>query len=126
MRNTASNALSNNFGHLVFVRITHYPTDSRQRCSFLRRTLGVAAGYQYLAVGVVPVDAPDGRTGVLICRGGDGAGIENHYLGLGGNRGPIETLGAQVLLNGGPIRLGGAAPEVLHIEARHGAIIGLV
>src|SRR5581483_2500184 len=125
-KTVASNTLSNNFGHLVLVRITHYPADPRQRCSFLRGTLGVAASYQYLAVGVLAVNAPDGRTGVVICGGGYGTGIEDHYLGLGGNQGPVEPLGAQLLLNGGAIRLGGAAAEVLHIEARHSAIIGLV
>src|SRR5581483_5649143 len=66
-KTVASNTLSNNFGHLVLVRITHYPADPRQRCSFLRGTLGVAASYQYLAVGVLAVNAPDGRTGVVIC-----------------------------------------------------------
>src|SRR2546423_4268399 len=76
-RNTvASNALSNNFGHLVLVRITHYPTDARQGCSFLRSTLGVAASYQYLAVRVLAEDAPDVRAGVLICGGGYGPRID--------------------------------------------------
>ena len=72
----------NKIGDLRFMRIADHPLDAGQRRQFFRRALRVAAGDQDAGVAVLAVDAPDGLPHVVIGRGGDGAGVEDHQVGL--------------------------------------------
>ena len=69
------------------------------------------------------MDAADGRTRVVIGRGGDGTGVQHHDLGLGGGGGARQSLIGQLAFNGGAVGLGGAASEVFYKETAHGSII---
>jgi len=120
----ASNVSANQFRDLVLVGIAHDPANSRQGSNFFRRALGVAAGHQDLAAGVGAMNAADGGASILVGGRGDGAGVQHHYLRLARLLGPFQPLSTQLLLQGSPVRLGGAAAKVLHVETGHGAIIG--
>ena len=113
----------NIIGQLVFVRISNHQTDAGQRRDFFRRALRVAAGDQDLRLGVLPMDAADGGTRVLIGRCGDGAGIQDDDFGLGGSAGALQSPRQQLALDGGAIGLGRAASEVLDVISCHQTII---
>ena len=54
------------FRQLMFVGIADHAVYSWKRRNFLGRALGVASGYDDLAARVLPPDAPDGRSRIVI------------------------------------------------------------
>ena len=71
------------FSKLVLVRVADHRTYAREGGDFFRGALRVAAGDDDLAAGVVAMNAADGGAGVLVGRGGYGAGVEDNDSGLG-------------------------------------------
>ena len=60
---------------------------------------------------------------VLVCRGGNGAGIQDDNFGRAGIAGAFQAAIEQLPLDGSAIGLRRAAPEVLHVIRRHRLII---
>ena len=59
----------------------------------------------------------------MICRRGNGAGIEDHDVGVILLHGALEAPFQQLALDGSAVGLGSAAAEVFNVEAGHGDII---
>jgi hypothetical protein len=107
----------------VFMRISDDQADAWERRNFLRRSLGVAAGYEYLRIRIVAVYAANGGASVLIRRRCNRASVENHDLRATRGAGTLETAIEQLPLDGSAVGLGGPASEVLNMVGRHGLII---
>jgi len=61
----------------------------------------------------------DALAHVLIRRGGDGTGVQNHKVGVRRARGALEPALLEHPLQGGAVSLRGAAAEVVDEEAPH-------
>lgn len=107
----------------MLVRITDDYTDSRKLRQFLWSTLRITAGDQDLCLRIVPVDATDRGTNILISGSGDSTGVENYDGRLMSHGSSVEPAFKQFVLNGSAVGLGGTAAEVFNEEAGHGAII---
>ncbi len=111
------------FAEAMLVRVAHHQRDAVDGGDFLGGALRIASGNQDAGSGVQAMNAPDGRTRVVIGRRGDRTGVQHHDLGLGRGGGTRQSLIGQLAFNGCAIGLGGAAPEVFYIETAHGSII---
>jgi hypothetical protein len=111
-----------NFGELMFVRVTDYGGYAGQGGDFLGSALGIASGDNNSCQRVLALDAADGGAGVPIGGIGDGAGVQNDEVGLGGG-GAGEGAGFELTIEGGAVGLGGAASEVFDVVGEHGAMV---
>ena len=89
----------------------------------MRRALGITAGNHDLCAGVFAMDAPDRGAGVLVRGGSHRAGIEHHNFGFRGRTGRRQTLRGKLALQGGPVRLRGAATKALYKKSRHSSVL---
>ena len=69
------------------------------------------------------MNAADGGAGVLIGGGGYGAGVEDNDSGLGRLVCALQPSLLKLTLDGGAVRLGGAASEVFYVESRQASIL---
>ena len=65
------------------------------------------------------MNAADGGAGVLISRGGHGAGVENNKSGFRGLFGALQTAFPQLAFDGRTVRLGSPAAEIYNMISRH-------
>ena len=65
------------------------------------------------------MNTADRGTGVLVCRGGHGTGIQHHQLGFTGRMGRRESLGGQLPLQCRAIGLRGTAAKALYKKSWH-------
>jgi hypothetical protein len=107
----------------MLMRISNHDTHAGQCRDFLRRPLGIAAGHQDPALGILTVDAANGRPDVLVGRSCDGAGIENDDVCIVRLVGPNKSPVGQFSFDGRSVCLRRAAAEVLDVKAGHGVII---
>ncbi len=105
------------------MRIADDEADARQRRDFLGSALRITAGNQDLRIGIFAMNAPDGGPGILIGRCRYGASVENDDLGFVGGAGATQSALKQLPLDGGAVRLGGPASEILNVIGRHQLII---
>ncbi len=110
-------------GQLVFVGVADDLGYAGQGCNFLGRALRITTGHNYFAIRIFPMDAANGRPCVLVRGRSHGAGVQHHQFGGRCQVGTLQPLGAELLLNGRAIRLGGAAAEIFHVEAGHTSIV---
>ena len=85
----------------------------------LRGALRVAAGDQDTGIGILAMNAANGSAGVLVGGSRDGTGIEYDDFGSGGVAGALQSARRELALDGGTIRLGCTASEVLDMILRH-------
>jgi len=100
--------------------ITDYEGNPRESSNFFGSALSVTAGNHDARGGIGCVDFADGVAGLSVSGGGDGAGVQNDDVSFGGIGGKDAALLEQLLLDGGAVRLGGAASELLDKECTHG------
>lgn len=108
-----------NFRHQMLVRIPHDPRNTRKSCDFKGSPLRVASGYQNPRFRILPLRAPDRRACVMIRRRGYRAGVQDYNVCMGWRVSGFKTAFHELALDGGAIRLRGAAAEVLQKEPRH-------
>ena len=68
----------------MFVGVADYGGDAGECGDFFGGALGVASGDDDFRVGITALYAADGGAGVLIGGVGDGAGVEDDEIGVGG------------------------------------------
>lgn len=73
--------IERDIGEVEFVGVADDVVHTGQGGDLFRGTLGVAAGDDDLAAGILPANTTDGGAGVLIGGGGDGTGVEDNELG---------------------------------------------
>ena len=64
--------------------VSDYGGDAGKRGQFLRCALGVAAGGDDAGIWIVAVSAADEGAGFAVSFGSDAAGVDDDYIGLGG------------------------------------------
>lgn len=103
----------------MLVGVSDHAADAGETGNFLRSTLCIASRHHNLATGIFATDPANGRAGVLIggCR--DSAGVEHDDIGIPRPIGACQSPLVELLLDGGAIRLGSAAAEILYEESRH-------
>jgi hypothetical protein len=69
------------------------------------------------------MNAADGGTGVLVGRGGHGAGVENYKPRLCRFVGTFQAALPQLAFDGSTVRLRGPAAEIHHVESCHLSIL---
>jgi hypothetical protein len=67
----------------VLVRVPDYLRNAGKRRDLIGRPLCVTSGNNDFALWILPLDAPDRGTGVLLSRGSNRAGIEYYPFGAG-------------------------------------------
>jgi hypothetical protein len=122
-RDKAAAAAGYEIGHKVLVRITYNPRYARQSRDLLRRPLRIAACNQNPRAGIFAMDLSYSGACVMICRRCDRAGVQDYNICMGHRFSPCKSPGAELLLNGGTVRLGGATAKILHDESGHRSII---
>ena len=90
------------------------------------RALGIAAGHNDFAVGVLPPDAANGRAGVLFGGGSDCAGVQDHDVGVGRGLGSVQALRPKLLLYSSAVGLSGPTAEIFYVKAGHAPILAYI
>lgn len=103
--------------------ITYNPGYAWQSGDFIRCALGITASDKDARCGVFTMDFSDGGACVMICRRRYRAGVQDYNICMGHRFSPCQPSGAELLLNGGAIRLSSATAKVLHDESGHRSII---
>jgi hypothetical protein len=85
----------------------------------MRRPLGIAARNHDFCRWIFTMDTADGCAGVLVCRGGDRASIQDYDIGLLGRLSTGQALCRKLAFQGRSIGLSGAAAKTLDKKARH-------
>jgi hypothetical protein len=88
--------------------------------------LGVAAGDQDLAIRVAAPEAANCSTGVLFRGSSYCAGIKDYVISPGGSLCALKPPISELLLDGSPISLGGAATEIFYVKAGHAPILAYI
>jgi len=101
------------------VGIAHDPGDTGKHGQLFWSTLGVASGNDDADGGIGGVKLSNGIAGLGVGRGGDGAGVDDDDVGDGGCDGGSAAAVEQLALEGGTIRLCGAATELFDEESGH-------
>ena len=91
---------------------------------FLRSALRITSGDDDFCQGILAFNAADGGPRVLIRSVGDGAGVENDEIGLGG-RSMSQPTRFELAFERGAIGLRGAAPEVFYVVGGHGTYLNV-
>ena len=107
----------------MLMRVADHLSHAWQSGDFFRSSLRVAAGDHNLCVGILAMNATDGGAGVLIRRGGDGAGVEDDESGLGRLFGALQAAFPQLAFDARAVRLRGPAAEICHVESCHVSIL---
>ncbi len=100
------------------MRVADHPLHTGEGREFFGRALRITAGDQDLRLGIGALYAAHGGAGIGIGRGSHGAGIEHNKCGSGlacTEVAPVE----QRALDGGAVRLSGAATEIDNVECAH-------
>ena len=104
---------------LRFMRIANDPGDAGELAQFFGGALGVTAGDDEFRGWARVMKFADGVAGLGVCRGGDGASVDDDDIRarciFGGQATAIEQLAFQ----GGAISLRGAAAELFDMESGH-------
>jgi hypothetical protein len=114
------------FCQTVFVRVPKYGRHPRQSRNFVGRTLRVTASHDDLTLRIFAVDATDGGARVLVCGGGDRAGIQYDKLCLVGRVSPLKTPLGKLAFQGSAVRLRRATSEILYVKTGHACIVTYV
>jgi hypothetical protein len=93
------------------VRIAHHQRYSGQPGQLGWGSLRVAPCDENEGIGMGAVDAADGLANLIVGVGGDGAGVEDHYIRVGDGSGRFETLGGESRFEGCSVGLGGPATK---------------
>ena len=81
--------------------------------------LGIASRDHDLRAWILALDAANGSARILVRSIGDRTRIQNDQVGLAGGRGTGQAALSQLTLQGGAIRLSGAAAEVFYVVTGH-------
>jgi ABC-type uncharacterized transport system permease subunit len=100
------------------VRIADHPLDARHLRQFVGSALRIATRYQNAGVRIFAMHAADGGSRVAIGLRGDGAGIQDHELGISAIGG-LKTTAGELRFERCAIGLGRTTSEILH-EKAHG------
>ena len=107
------------FSDSMLVGISDYEFDAGQGSNFFRSALCITSRDDNLAIGVFAMDPANGRAGVLIGRCGDRTGVEHNNIGIRRRSGAEPSPLMKLPPDGGAVRLGRAAAEILYEEACH-------
>src|SRR5437762_13516287 len=107
----------------MLVRVADHAGDAGQRGNFFRSALRVATGDNNFAVRIGAMNAADRGTSILIRSGGNGAGVQNHELGIGGAGCALEPTIFELTLERGAISLCRPATEILDVKTGHRSIV---
>ena len=107
----------------MFVRVANDLAHTRQDSDFIRSALSVAASDHDLTLGILTMNAADGRTCVLIGSSGHSASVKHHNLSLRWGAGALKASLTKLTLDSGAVGLSRPAAKVLHIETGHGSIV---
>jgi len=105
------------------VRITHHPRHTRQRGQFFWRPLRVAAGHQYAAIRIHPLQPPYRGARVLIRALGHGASVQHDNFGVASRARALQSALQELALQRCPICLRSAAAKIFYVEASHAPIL---
>jgi hypothetical protein len=86
---------------------------------FPGRALRIATCHQDAGGWILTMYAAQKSAGGPVGLRGDATGIHDHYIGRGRTQGRRQAAAAQLKADGFPIRLVGAAPEILHVVFCH-------
>ena len=81
--------------------------------------MGVAACDDDPGLGILTLNAPDGRACILIGRSGDRASVQHDNRSLPGSGGARDTKFLELAFESGAVGLGSTATEILYVVSRH-------
>jgi hypothetical protein len=110
----------------VLVGVADHLRDAGKGSDLMGSALGIAARDQDLAIRVAAQDAANRSTGVLFRGSSYCAGIKDYVISSGGSRGALQPTISELLLDGSPIGLGGAATEIFYVKAGHAPILAYI
>ena len=100
----------------MFMGISHHPGHAFQFSDFLRRSLGIAPGYQNSALRVSPMDSPYELAHLRIGRGRDGTRIQDGHGALFQAGGFLKSRLEQLLFQGSAIGLACSTAKIENVK----------
>jgi hypothetical protein len=94
------------------MRVPDYLRNVRQSRDLLRRPLCITSGNNDFAPRIVPLNTPNGGTGIALCSGSNRAGVEYYPFGAGRAFRLIQSPLLKLALDGGAVGLSGSATEI--------------
>src|SRR5205823_4407237 len=104
-------ALGCDLGYVLFVGVSHHPGYAGHRRQLFGSALGVTAGYQNFAVGVVALEAAYLGTSVLISFGCHRTCVKHHKISVFSGLRALHAALQQLPVDCSTVRLRRAAPE---------------
>lgn len=107
----------------MLVGISDDTGDAGQGGNLLWRALGITAGHDNPAFGILATNAANAGACVPVGRGSNRAGIQNDDLGVLCIRHPLESVVTQLSLYSGAVCLGRSTAKILYVKACHSNIV---
>ena len=101
------------------MRVPDDEVHTGQSPDFLGSTLGVTACNDNPAVRILTPNSADGRSGIVIGSGSDGASIQDYNRGVCRGDGAREPAVLELPFKSGAVSLSGTTAEVFYEESGH-------